>query len=448
VRGTDVLEIQGRPDTPADLLRAVTPNAPVLLVGAAARWKAAGVCEWLERNRWSSVHADTPERARWLASIQKVSLVLVAGAGGPVWEAVQATRAVTMAPVVVLADPPPSDVVALVAGGVDAVVSPSADPEELFARVVALLRRSDNSWEPGVRYLVAGDLRVDVRARECVLAGTTVHLSPTEYALLTFLMTHPDQALTTEVIVRRVWGSLPSDARNAVRIFVNRLRSKLGDDPHEPRFVASVRGTGYRFVHDVIELGEETEPSADGAPTGSLLESIERLAVRIHGQSSAGSDAVVADWLVAELDASGYADALAVFKVEGDGMRLLADRHMPEKWRQLVRGGVPLQPAFASAHCVMTGEAVQFGDIGEMADRFSKTAEHLVWAGYHACLFVPIMCGDVVWGHLGLLRRARQSFDQTGSSYLKAACAVFALRISAAASSPGSSEPQRKSSRS
>jgi len=132
---------------------------------------------------------------------------------------------------------------------------------------------------------------------------------------------------------------------------------------------------------------------------------------------------------VAEIDATGYADALAVFKVEGAGMRLLADRHMPDEWRRLVSGGVPLQPAFASAHSVMTGQPVQLGDISEMADRFSKTADHLVWAGYHACLFVPIVCGDRVWGHLGLVRRARQSFDRTGTSYLKTACAVFALRV-------------------
>ena len=432
--GVEVLETQSRPDTPADLLRPIIPTTPVLLVGAATAWEAVGVPAWLQDHGWCSVQADSAERAAWLASIQKVSLVLVAGREPAVWAAVQATRAVTMAPVVVLADPPPPGVVALVAAGVDAVVSPSAGPDELFARVGALVRRSDNSWEPGVRYLVASDLRVDVWAQQCELAAETVHLSPTEFALLTFFMTHPEQALTTEVIVRRVWGWLPSDGKNAVRIVVNRLRRKLGDDPRCARFIASVRGTGYRFVHNVVQLGDEAEPSADGAPAASLLESIEELAVRLY---AAPSDTVAADWLLAELDATGYADALAVFKVEGSGMRLLADRHMPDGWRQLVQDGVPLQPAFASAHSVMTGEAVQLGDIGEMAERFSKTAEHLVWAGYHACLFVPILCGDRVWGHLGLVRRARQSFDHTGTAYLKAACAVFALRIA---------EPQPKSS--
>ena len=162
-----------------------------------------------------------------MTAIQKVSLVLVAGdertvlddrRGDPVrsrwrhWSCWPGRR--------------PLGVVSLVGVGVDAVVDPTCGAEEVFAVVVASLRRSDHGWVPGVRYLGADGLRIDLWAQECDLHGRPLHLSPTEYALLTFLMTHPQQALPADTIVRRVWGWLPSDGKNTLRIFVNRLRRK------------------------------------------------------------------------------------------------------------------------------------------------------------------------------------------------------------------------------
>ncbi len=70
---------------------------------------------------------------------------------------------------------------------------------------------------------------------------------------------------------------------------------------------------------------------------------------------------------------------------------------------------------------------MQLGDIKLAGQHFSATAERLSCADYHACLFLPIVAGSNVWGHLGLARRARQPFDPTGTSYLRAMCAVFAL---------------------
>ena len=137
---------------------------------------------------------------------------------------------------------------------------------------------------PGVRYLGADGLRIDLWAQECDLHGRPLHLSPTEYALLTFLMTHPQQALPAHTIVRRVWGWLPSDGKNTLRIFVNRLRRKLDDDPREPRYIASVRGTGYRFIGNVSETGDEAETTMERADVAlRLLQSIELLATTLAG---------------------------------------------------------------------------------------------------------------------------------------------------------------------
>ena len=84
--------------------------------------------------------------------------------GETVWALVDALRPLTMAPLVVATPTSSSTVVSLVNAGVDAVVDPRSGPDEVFARVVALLRRSDHGWAPGVRFLRAGDrLVVDLR---------------------------------------------------------------------------------------------------------------------------------------------------------------------------------------------------------------------------------------------------------------------------------------------
>jgi DNA-binding response OmpR family regulator len=416
--------VAGRPTTPTELLRQLSPDHPVLLVGPCATWDSTGITACLEAAGWASTTVEEPDRASWLASIQKVSLVVVAGDAALMWPTVEAVRPVTMAPLVVLADVSPADVVALVGAGVDAVLDPSTEADEVFARVVALLRRSEHGWAPGVRYLVSGRLRVDLSAQECFLDGERLQLSPTEYALLTFLMTHPRQALSTHTIVREVWGWFTSDGKNVLRIFVNRLRKKLGDDFRDPQFIASVRGTGYQFISNVAEMGDAADPLVERTDVAALLQSVERLAVGLHGCT--GVDGAAAYFLDV-LDDSGYADGMALFRLDGNRMWLIEAKRMPAKWMKSVKDGVPLKPAFASAQSVLTREAVQFGDVKQVAKHFSATAQQL--GGYGACLFIPVLCGDTAWGHLGLVRRAREPFDPTGTSYLRATCAVFALTV-------------------
>jgi two-component system KDP operon response regulator KdpE len=423
---TGQVSVAQRPTTPDELLRPVTPDRPVLLAGPEALWSDSGILAWLETAGWSAAVAVEPERASWLASIQKQSLVLVGGTDPEVWSMVEAIRPTTMAPLVVLGAPTPDAVVTLLGQGVDAVVDPASGLDDVFARVVALLRRSDHGWGPGTRYLRAGALRVDLWSQESFLGDEPLQLSPTEYALLTFLMTHPQQALATSTIVRRVWGWYTADGKNALRIFVNRLRRKLHDDPRSPTYIASVRGTGYRFIRNVAELGDEAEAPSSQTDVATLLQSVEDLAVALHG---CGDIRTAAELFLDSLDATGYADGMAIFCLDTTMMHLVGSRHMAPAWTSSVKGGVPLKPTYASAQSVLIREPVQFGDIREMAKHFSSTAAQLAGAGYRACLFLPVLRGDDVWGHLGLVRRSSQPFDPTGTSYVRAACAVFALGI-------------------
>jgi hypothetical protein len=64
-----------------------------------------------------------------------------------------------------------------------------------------------------------------------------------------------------------------------------------------------------------------------------------------------------------------------------------------------------------------------------MSGQFADTAERAASGGYRACLFLPVVVDGSAWGHVGLVRKARQPFDPTGTSYLQAACAVFALAL-------------------
>jgi DNA-binding response OmpR family regulator len=391
-----------------------------------AAWERIGASTWLESHGWSSTTAADTERARWLASIQKLSLVLVCGDDRFKWSALEAVRPVTMAPVVLVGEPSASQVVAMMAAGADAIVDPNDNPAELFARVSGLLRRSDDRWEPGVRYLRSGALRMDLRAQKCELGGEPLHLAPTEYALLTFLMRHPLQALNTQTIVGRVWKWLPADGKNALRILVNRLRQKLGDDSRHPNFIESVRGTGYRFVASVIEMSDDAEQPIDRPDSAPLLQSVEELAAALQGCLDSREAATA---LLETLDRAGYADGMSLFKLDGRRMRLVTAKHMPLGWLAKVESGVPLEPSFASAQSVLSREPIQFADVKYMTDPFVSTVEHAAGTGFRACLFLPILCGDQVWGHLGLVRRARQPFDPIGTSYVRAACAVFALAV-------------------
>ena len=422
------LDAREVPSTPDELLRDVAPNQLVLLVGPPESWETIGVDTWIAAAGWSSTQAADLDRAVWLATIQKLSLVLLAGDEPTVWELVEAIRPLTMAPLVVVSTITSRTVVALVGAGVDAVIDPARGAEEVFARVVALLRRSDHGWAPGVRFLRAGGLLIDLWARECSLDGEPIALSPTEYSLLTFLMTHPEEAVSSHTIVRRVWGWYNTDGKNALRIFVNRVRRKLGDDPRNPQFIASVRGTGYRFVRNVTQLGDDVEPLTEHADVAVLLRSVEGLAVALQ-QTRRIEDATAK--VLDALELSGYADGMAVFRIDDDRMTLVSARTMPEKWFASVEGGIPLTPAFASAHSVMIGEPVQFGDIREMAEHFNATALELEDSGFRACLFLPIGSGDRVWGHLGLARHTPEPFDSTGSAFLRAVSALFAMRIEA-----------------
>ena len=127
-------------------------------------------------------------------------------------------------------------VAGLDAGADDYLVKPFA-PEELLARVRALLRRGREPEE----LLTHADLVLDLRARTATRAGREIGLSAREADLLELLLLNRRQVVTRELALERVWGGAAAASLNAVDRYVSYLRAKLG----EPPLIETVRGSGF-----------------------------------------------------------------------------------------------------------------------------------------------------------------------------------------------------------
>ncbi|HVJ92041.1 MAG TPA: response regulator transcription factor [Labilithrix sp.] len=125
---------------------------------------------------------------------------------------------------------------------------------ELLARVRGALRRGvtaqANGGGPRAR-IVFGDVEVDVAARTIKRRGVPVEVTATEFDVLMCLVGERGKALSREDIFRRVWGPNHHGTPRTVDNFIQQLRAKLEADPHEPMYIQTVRGVGYRF--DFVE---------------------------------------------------------------------------------------------------------------------------------------------------------------------------------------------------
>lgn len=136
-------------------------------------------------------------------------------------------------------------VAGLDSGADDYLVKPFAFAE-LLARLRALLRR-----EPVLHgtTLEVADLSLDTATRQVSRAGQLVTLTNKEYALLEYLMRHPNQVLTRTMIAEHVWNFDFDTGTNVIDVHIRYLRRKI-DDPHELKLIQTVRGAGYRISAD------------------------------------------------------------------------------------------------------------------------------------------------------------------------------------------------------
>jgi DNA-binding response OmpR family regulator len=162
---------------------------------------------------------------------------------------IRAVRRNDRTPIVVLsARGTTSDRISGLAAGADDYVPKPFSPAELVLRVKRVLDRTAGAADqPGRGPLTHGDLVVDPDRHEVRIAGTVIALTRVEFRLLLALLEAGGRVLSRDRLLDAVHGDDGLDILDrTIDVHIRRLRDKLGDDPERPRYVATVRGVGYR----------------------------------------------------------------------------------------------------------------------------------------------------------------------------------------------------------
>lgn len=176
-------------------------------------------------------------------------LAIVDTAAGDLWPAAEVLAGGKLIAVV---DGPAGMVRAFDLGAEDCLL-PEAHPDEVVARVEAVLRRTGSpDTAPTGEPLVYADRRlwVNFGSRQVWVAGRPAQLTPREFTLLRFFLRHRDETLSHEDILVGVWdrplkGGRPTEV---LKQYIWRLRQKVEVDPNAPQTILTVPGVGYRFV--------------------------------------------------------------------------------------------------------------------------------------------------------------------------------------------------------
>jgi DNA-binding response OmpR family regulator len=176
------------------------------------------------------------------ASNGRFSAILVHDGSDQSLEAVTEIRKVTGTPLIVIRkDLDPEGSIALFEAGADDVVTESADPTELAARLRSMARRCT----PGKREkLLVGDLELSPKDFTVFRGGKRVMLTNREFDLLEYLMEHRDRVLTRSELADQVWGDEVEWSSNVIDVSIGRLRSKIHLPGHSA-LIHTVTGRGY-----------------------------------------------------------------------------------------------------------------------------------------------------------------------------------------------------------
>ena len=150
---------------------------------------------------------------------------------------------------------------ALDAGADDYVTKPF-HIRELTARIRGAVRRSQIPSIDMAAAIRVGEVELDPVKRLVRKAGVSIHLSPKEFELLHYLMSHAGLPLTHARLLRAVWGPTYGEELEYLRTYVRQLRKKLEDDPANPEYLLTDSHLGYRFAEAIEEKVAKKIPTA------------------------------------------------------------------------------------------------------------------------------------------------------------------------------------------
>jgi two-component system KDP operon response regulator KdpE len=205
----------------------------------------------LESHHYRPVEATTALEGVAQATSRNPDVILL-DLGLPDADGIDLTRRIrewSATPIIVIsARGKEQDKIAALDAGADDYLTKPFDVGELMARLrVALRHAARPAGAAQDPVFAVGDLRVDLVKRQVFVGASEVHLTPTEYKLLTLMIRHAGKVLTHRQLLKDVWGPNAVEHAHYVRVYMTQLRRKLEADATRPTYLLTEPGVGYRL---------------------------------------------------------------------------------------------------------------------------------------------------------------------------------------------------------
>lgn len=132
--------------------------------------------------------------------------------------------------------------------GADDYLPKPYDPKELVARIHSVLRRYQNPSDGNIVSSTGSPFRLDKGSRSIYFQDKYLELTKAEYEILSYLIEHKNNVLSRESIAASAESISPDSTNKSIDVIIGRLRSKIEENPKEPKYILSVRGVGYKLV--------------------------------------------------------------------------------------------------------------------------------------------------------------------------------------------------------